>query len=212
MFHFYIYKDLSCPQSKICAPMRIAYNQELFRNVSWFESGSGWLLRFGKNYRFDNIYADAKHHASCIRRAVDDDTLNVTSISTRYCASTKTISYYPYGTCKCTACCSWVHMSAHYPMYFAPSNDQNGYYSVLICHHCHEEMKEKCIRLYSQTHTEFRFRNTDTISHLREQALATAFHNRERRSLVVIKPKMLHWAFKYQGPCFNLIKQKYISP
>lgn len=192
--------------------MKVYYNHEMFQSASWIESKSGWFLKFGKIYRFDNIYADAKHHASCVRRAIENDTLNVTGISIRYCAQTKSISYYPFGTFKCTSCCSHterVEMSAHHPMYFTPSQDQDGYFSVLICHKCHEEMKEKCLRFISHASIEFRFRNTDTISKLREQAQSAAYRNRERRSLFVIKPTMLHWAFKFQGPCYHILKRRY---
>lgn len=193
--------------------MKVEYNQELFKtNLSWFESSSGWLLKFGDVYRFDNIYSDAKYHASCIRRAIDNGSMNTTAISTRYHAQSKTIYYYPHGTFKCTACCSSaqrVTMSAYEPIYFAPCEDEDGNYSVMICHKCHKDIKETNQRVLSHSFTEFCFRNSDTTDKLRKQALDRAIVNKERRALFVIRPNMVHWGFKYQGPCYSIINKRY---
>jgi hypothetical protein len=89
------------------------------------------------------------------------------------------------------------------------SHDEDGNYSVMICHKCHKDIKETSQRILSHSFTEFRFRNSDTTNKLRQQSLERAIINKERRALYVIKPNMIHWAFKYQGPCYNLIKRCY---
>lgn len=194
--------------------MKVEVNKAMFQGSSLFDSGTGWLLKFGHIYRFDNMYSDAKLHAACIRRAIEQGNIVVKGISARYYAPRGTLFYYPFGSFKCTICCSGkgdkrVTMSHRHPIHFAPSTDENGYYSVLVCSKCIEEDKETSAKLLSRVYTEFRFRNVDDIDDLRQQALERAKKNAEKRALFCIKPYLIHWAFKYQGPCYRLLQSRY---
>jgi len=194
--------------------MKIQFNKVMFQGSSVFDGGTGWLLKFGDIYRFDNIYSDAKLHAACIRRAMEKGHIDVMGISTRYYAPSGTLFYYPFGSFKCTICCSGdedkrVTMSHRHPIHFAPSTDENGYYSVIVCSKCIQEDKETSVKLLSRIYTEFRFRNVDCIDDLRQAAVERAKKNESRLALFCIRPHMMHWAFKYQGPCCRLLQRKY---
>lgn len=165
------------------------------------------LFTLGKIYKYLDDTSNAIHNCLCIHGAYINNTIIISNIAINYNASLRLIHYYPKGQFQCSYCKEFKEMNATNNIYFRNYYKDCVYGASMICKECKDKLRKENHLL--NFYTKFLFSNYDSIGTLRKQSKERYELTKEQRAINKLKPYILHWAYKYNGPCYRVLKRKY---
>ena len=165
-------------------------------------NNSNILFTLGNQYCFNK----KRLQVLSIQHAIIANNLSIDGISVGHYKPCGLLKYYPRGSLKCSQCNKTKSINSKNPSYLC-----TGYYECLlgcrlICNDCRNRINTHDILRFC---TKFILTNYDIIKDIRKEANNRLQLNKEKKALSIIKPYMMHWAYKPNGPCYRVLLKQY---
>jgi len=158
-----------------------------------------WCVSYGKYYKI-------KYDEDAL--AIEYSNINVESMDIVYDKNNKILQYFPHGTFECSECKKIQNVCSKNNIWILSYIRPEFYSNVAYCEECKIKYYLENPHIKLIYFRQFKF-NDDSIKALREKACEKAKMQEKRHALNTIRPYIIHWAFRFNGPCYHIAKRRF---